>query len=114
MRGYCNKYEKTHKGFVMRLYRNMKSRVEGVQEKKSHLYKGRSLLPKDEFYSWALNDKDFLQLFENYTVSGYQRRLAPSVDRIDSKKGYSLDNMEFVTMSENSRRGAMAKHTASI
>ena len=31
------KYEKTKKGFLMRLYRNMQSRVQGVQKKKHHL-----------------------------------------------------------------------------
>ena len=99
------KYEKTKKGFLMRLYRNMQSRVDGVQKLKHHLYKGKYLLPREEFYEWALNDESFHKLFEEYESSGYERKLAPSVDRVDSSCGYSIDNMEFVTMSENSRRG---------
>ena len=31
--------------------------------------------------------------------------LAPTVDRIDPERGYSFGNMEWVTHSENSRRG---------
>lgn len=94
----------------MRLYRNMKSRTEGVQRKKYHIYEGKELLPKDKFYLWAEGNVDFEKLFEDYRASGFERRLAPSVDRIDPTRGYSIDNMEFVTMSENSRRGAISRH----
>lgn len=104
------KYEKTHKGFLMRLYRNMKSRVTGVQKLKLHLYEGLYLLPKEDFYEWAINNRSFKALFTKYKNSGYQRRFAPSVDRIDSTKGYFLKNMEFVTMAENSRRGNISRY----
>lgn len=103
------KYEKTHKGFLMRLYRNMQSRVIGVQRTKHHLYSGKELLSRQEFYDWALNSSKFYLLFGNYSDSGFNRKLAPSVDRIDSSKGYTIDNMEWVTMSENSRRGVRNK-----
>jgi len=102
------KYEKTHKGFAMRLYRNMQSRVDGVQWRKKHLYENLTILPREQFYEWILSNETFLKLFEDYKASGYQRKLAPSVDRLDSLKGYELDNMEIVTMSENSRRGAVS------
>lgn len=98
------KYEKTKKGFLMRLYRNMLSRVRGVQKLKYHLYKDKDILNKDEFYKWSLNNDNFHKLFNNYELSNYDRKLAPSVDRINSKKGYVIENMEFVTMSENSSR----------
>lgn len=99
------KYEKTQKGFLMRLYRNMDSRINGVQKAKHHLYAGKFLLTRDEFYEWAFNCDEFFHFFMAYTDSGFDRKLAPSVDRIDSSKGYSIDNMEWVTHSENSRRG---------
>lgn len=94
----------------MRLYRNMQSRIEGVTRTKAHLYNGLNLLAREEFYCWAMSDPTFYSLFENWENSGYIRKLAPSVDRIDSSIGYTLDNMEWVTMSENSRRGAISKH----
>lgn len=100
------KYEKTPNGFLMRLYRNMKSRITGIQVQKFHLYKGKELLEKDDFYTWAKGNSTFWKLYEVYKNSGYDRKLAPSVDRIDSSKGYVIDNMEFVTHSENSRRGS--------
>ena len=107
---YTKKYEKTEKGFLMRLYRNMQSRITGVQKLKHHLYAGKPLLEREEFYKWALNNEQFKALFLAYTESEFDRKLAPSVDRIDSEKGYTLENMEWVTHSENSRRGTLSKN----
>lgn len=103
-------YEKTKQGFLMRLYRNMKSRVNGIQKAKYHLYKDKYLMPEVEFYDWALRNSTFHTLFEAYELSGYERKLAPSVDRIDSSLGYEFENIEFVTMSENSRRSNVNKN----
>lgn len=106
----CRKYEKTKNGFLMRLYRNMKSRVTGVQKMKYHLYSGCSLLDKETFYTWSKNSEIFHKLFEEWESIGYDRKLTPSVDRIDSNFGYELSNMEWVTHSENSRRGSLNNH----
>lgn len=102
-------YEKTPKGFLMRCYRNMLSRITGVQKTKFHLYSGKEILSKEEFYTWGLTSPEFHSLYAVYTNSGYERKLAPSADRKDSSKGYSLGNMEWVTMSENSRRGTLSR-----
>ena len=103
------KYEKTKKGKLMRMYRNMQSRIGGVQKLKAHLYAGKDILSRNEFYEWALASDKFHQLFDAWEKSGYERKLSPSVDRIDSSLGYEIDNMEWVTHSENSRRGAISQ-----
>ena len=103
-------YEKTRQGFLMRLYRNMKSRVNGVNKNKAHLYKDKPLLDKETFYEWAKCSPMFMVLFRQYEEKGFNRKDAPSVDRKNSSKGYSLDNMEWVTMSVNSQRGAQARY----
>lgn len=97
------KYEKTKKGFLVRLYRNMLNRVTGRSKDKRHLYYGLEILPKEEFYEWALNNPDFHSLFKEWGLSGYERRLTPSVDRIDARIGYNVLNMEFVPFHENCR-----------
>lgn len=102
-------YEKTPKGFLMRLYRNMKSRITGIQKQKAHLYEGKALLDKEEFYNWAEFHPSFIKLFNNYVASGYDRKAAPSVDRINPDLGYLIKNMEWVTMSENSRRSSVTR-----
>ena len=106
---YTLKYERTKKGKIMRIYRNMLSRVTGVQTAKYHLYKGKSLVGKEFFYSWAVSCAEFHSLFDCWVASGFDRKYAPSVDRVDSSQGYSIGNMEWVTHSENSRRGAISQ-----
>lgn len=103
------RYEHTKRGKLMRCYRNMRSRIEGVQRQKRHLYAGKSLLPKSEFYAWALANHEFHRLYREWVESGYERVLAPSVDRVDPKLGYEIGNMQWVTHSENSRRGGCWK-----
>jgi len=103
------KYEKTKRGFLVRCYRNMKSRVSGVQKEKFNLYQGKSLLDKETFYEWSLNNNDFNLLFLYWEIYGYKRKLTPSVDRVDSSLGYELCNMEWVTHSENIRRGSVSR-----
>jgi len=105
---YYAKYEKTITGFLMRLYRNMQSRVTGVQKLKFHLYAGKTLLPRQEFYDWANKSEEFHILYDIWKQGGYDRKLTPSVDRIDSDRGYELDNMRWITHSENSRLGAIS------
>jgi hypothetical protein len=104
------KYEKTKDGFLMRAYRNMKSRVSGIQKLKSHLYLGKELLPKEEFYKFSLDSKDFHNLFEVWEKSNYDRKLTPSIDRINSDLGYLLVNIRWITHSENSRLGSIKRH----
>ncbi len=105
---YTHRYEKTIPGFLMRSYRNMQSRVSGVQKKKAHLYKGLSLLDRQDFYDLSKNDWRFFELWLDWIKSDYDRKLTPSVNRIDSSRGYEPDNIEWLTHSENSRLGAMS------
>ncbi len=98
------RYEKTKRGFLMRAYRNMKSRVTGIQYLKAHLYLGKELLPKEDFYTWALHSETFHRLFKVWEESGYCRKLTPSVDRKDSSVGYDVENMQWLTHSENSAK----------
>lgn len=109
---WTKRYEKTVNGFLMRVYRNMKSRITGVQKKKYHLYKGKELWAKETFLLWTFNNPVFLDLFTAWEKSGYERKLTPSVDRIDCSKGYSEQNCEWVTHSENSRRSSTRKKNA--
>lgn len=84
----------------------MQSRIEGVQRHKHHLYHGKEIMSREEFYEWALNDPEFHFLFDLWEQCDYDRRLSPSVDRIDSSKGYILGNVRWLTHSENSSLGA--------
>lgn len=104
------RYEKTIKGLLVRTYQNMKSRVNGTLKKKAHLYKGLPILTKEAFKEWALNDPTFNKLYNDWVISNYDRKLSPSINRIDSSKGYLLDNIEWITHSENSRLGSISRN----
>jgi len=95
------KYEKTKKGFLVRCYRNMKSRVTGVTKNKNHLYLGLEILDKDLFYEFSLNSNEFNVLFDKWESVSYERRICPSIDRIDPEKGYLIGNIQWITFSEN-------------
>lgn len=105
------RYEKTKKGFLMRKYRGMQSRVTATAGKNLRLYGGKELLARDDFYAWAESSAQFHSLFELWVSAGYDRKLSPSVDRIDSAIGYRLDNMRWVTHSENSKCRSNPKHS---
>lgn len=125
-RGFCNphylkdkrkripdidkKYEKTINGFLMRTYRNMKSRVTGIQKLKAHLYLGKELLPKEDFYNWSKNNLQFQNLYKNWVINNYDQKLSPSINRIDPNIGYRLDNIEWITHSMNSKLGTLSRY----
>lgn len=95
------KYERTLKGKLVRTYRNMLSRVNGILKNKVHLYGGLEILDKNVFYEWSLNNSDYEMLFNNWVDGDYDLKISPSIDRKDAGKGYSLDNIRWVTFSEN-------------
>lgn len=88
----------------MRTYRNMLSRVRGVQKRVAHIYQGLPILDKNEFYEWALNSSDYIDLWRVWVASDYDYKLTPSIDRIDPKQGYELWNMQWLTHSDNSAK----------
>jgi len=102
-------YLKTQFGFLTKLYKNMKDRVSGTLKNSAHLYKGKPILPKSTFYKWAISNPKYIELYNVYVASGYDRKLAPSIDRINPDKGYTMSNIEWVTNSENCRRASITK-----
>ena len=109
---HTKRYEKTVSGFLMRLYRNMKSRVRGIQKGDKSYWRDKELVDKVAFYEWAENHPRFIELYEEYINSGYVRNLAPSVDRLDSSIGYTFSNMEWVSSRENCARSAKLRWSA--
>lgn len=51
----------------------------------------------------AENWEPFMALHKDWEKNEFKRKFAPSVDRTDSKKHYSLDNIRIITVSDNSK-----------
>jgi hypothetical protein len=93
-------------------YIRMKQRVGGkVYPLAVKIYAGLSLLPQEEFMSWATANKDFHRLFDAWVASGFIRRLSPSIDRIDPSIGYQISNMQWLTSSDNARRARKKEYS---
>ena len=62
-----------------------------------------TICSKQELYDLA-NKSNYPELFDYWVKSNYSNKLIPSVDRIDCKKGYMIDNIQFMTKSNNSKK----------
>ena len=68
-------------------------------------YKFRKLLfILNEFENYILNNNNYKKLHKEWVKNNYIHRLAPTVDRINNKGHYSLDNIQIITKSENAKK----------
>lgn len=88
----------TYQGKLSEIYRNMCNRVKYKFIKSEGTYE---LMCRDEFMSIYKYSKVYSELFDNWVKSGYDRNLAPSIDRLDDYKGYTSENIRMVTWKEN-------------
>lgn len=79
----------------------MKRRTSGKDTKRPDLYIGKAIMPKDAFLVWSKNHPDFLSLYKRWVTCGFDRKLTPVINRINSSRGYVLGNMEWMTNSQN-------------
>lgn len=86
--------------YLKHKYYMMKRICLGKSNHKS--YNGMEILTYDEWMEWTKKTYDvFIELFRLWQDGGYNRRLAPSIDRIDNEKGYVVNNMQWLTNHEN-------------
>lgn len=94
------RYRNNPKRYLSTKYRNIVDRCTGKHGYKT--YVGRDYPTKTEWEEWTQKTyKTFISLYRNWQDSNYDRKKAPSVDRIDNNKGYTVDNMQWLTLSAN-------------
>jgi len=88
------KYRQTEKCLFTRIYatqkRNSKNRGHNPPS-----------YTKEEMVDFILSQNNFKDLFREYKESGFVKYYAPSLDRIENDKGYTLDNLNLSTFRAN-------------
>lgn len=90
------------KKFLSSTYCNITRRCSGKDPQRQN-YKGLPVMSRLDFMEWAWT-QEFIDLYRAYLKSGKDRKLAPSVDRINHLKGYVLDNVQWLTLSDNVKK----------
>lgn len=86
----CEKYLRTKKGLIKSMYHN--------QIKASKKSKIKTIdYTFDELEKWVYDQHNFEKLYNDWVSSRYHRRLKPSIDRIEHKKSYNLNNIQLTT-----------------
>ena len=91
----------------MHRYASLKTRCEG-RHSRTYKVEGMNFCTKEEFLAWCYSDvvmMVFESLYSNWEKENFSRKMCPSIDRIDSKKGYTTDNLQWITLSQNSSKG---------
>ena len=89
-----NSYRHSLVGLLKRSYSNQKA----CSKKRCHPKPSYTF---EEFMIWAIRQDNFIELFNNWKLSGFTTELRPSCDRLDDYKGYSFDNIQLITWAEN-------------
>ena len=64
---------------------------------------------KEEFISRYMRDPKYIKLYFDWVLSGFERDLTPSFDRIDNSKGYTFDNIAPMTFRQNTENAYQDK-----
>lgn len=96
------KFRRTPKGVLTNLYSKMKYR---------NIKKGFGELPftLQELHKNFLNDKKYIELFNQWEISGYKTSLKPSFDRINPNIGYSMQNITIKSWQDNRKKADWEK-----
>jgi hypothetical protein len=98
--------EHRHYNFIrmwQRRYNHMKYRNLGITTNRSHAA-GKDILTKEEFMEWCKakhNLVQFIVMYLDWVSSGFELGLCPSIDRIDPDIGYTRENIQWMTFSDN-------------
>lgn len=86
-------YDRSEIGVIRVIYKTQKS---------NNRRRGHGELPysKGDLSIW-LYENNFGEMYSEWVKSGFQSQKKPSVDRINSIKGYSFDNIRLVTWHDN-------------
>lgn len=86
-------------------YRGIVQRCNGKSSRPCRV-NGKQYLSKEEWEDWCNdNMKEFMRLYRIWKASDFDRKYCPSIDRINNNKGYTKDNMQWLSLVENCSKG---------
>lgn len=99
-------YRRSIHGVIINAWHRMRARVEGrtyspLEYNKKYI--GLPILTKEEFFKWV-KSSNIKAVHARWKKHSYIRNLSPTIDRIDSSKGYTLDNIQWLSFNENARK----------
>ena len=90
-------YRRTELGLISGIYSTQKH----TSKKRGHLAPNYS---KVELIDFMYKNK-YIELYTAWVYSGYAHNLVPSIDRVDRKLPYTLNNIQLVTWEFNEQKG---------
>ncbi len=99
---WCKECHKEATAIFKRTKRGVIGEIYGTQKRnsklRSHPYPKYS---KEDLNTWLFNQELFHVLHKQWIDGGCQKRMKPSVDRIDDFKPYTFSNIQLMTWGEN-------------
>ena len=90
--------------FLTRAVLLMRNRVRAKRGRNALYYRHLPVAPLSSILGAFLHDETLNRLWNAWVNSNFSLSLRPVPDRIDSEEGYTPQNIEWVTFSENARR----------
>lgn len=87
-------------------YSEMSRRIKTFDKLRPN-YFGKQICTKEEFIQKFIDNVEFLTQYKIWQESGFKRKYAPSIDRINNELDYTLDNIQFISQSYNGVKDKM-------
>ena len=93
-------YKNTEKGVISVIYHNQinNTRKRGMSDVE---------YTQVELHEHLIRETDFLNIYGNWVLSFYDKKLKPSIDRLNDYEPYRLDNIQVMTQQEHFEKSGL-------